>query len=88
MKYLLKYFSNNGHLRGLLYFLLASLPIIVASLESWSKTPPPNWYAVAAVIMGSFVAGLVSLRAYLDQHLSHNGSDPVTPAAPVATIQH
>ena len=74
MKTLFKLFDNNGHLRGALYFSLAALPIIGTGLEHWSKTPPANWYEVATVLLSALIAGLVSLRAYLDQHLTRNPS--------------
>ena len=63
-------FKNNGHLRGALYFVVAFLGPVVASLEAWAHEPPKNLYTVAAVVLSSFLAGLVSFRAYLDQHLS------------------
>jgi hypothetical protein len=80
MKVLLKFFKNNGHLRGALYFSIAFLTPIVASLENWSKTPPPNFYAVAFVVLGAFIAGLTVIRAYLDQHLSRT-PDPASELA-------
>jgi hypothetical protein len=72
MKFLFKFFDNNGHLRGLLYFTLAALPIIGTGLEHWSKTPPANLYEISTVLVSALIAGLVSLRAYLDQHLARN----------------
>ena len=74
MKLLLKFFNNNGHLRGLLYFSLAALPIIGTGLEHWSKTPPANYYEISTVLLSALIAGLVSLRAYIDQHLTRNPS--------------
>lgn len=72
MNILFKFFDNNGHLRGLLYFTLASLPIIGTGLEHWSKTAPANYYEISTVLVSALIAGLVSLRAYIDQHLTRN----------------
>jgi hypothetical protein len=72
MKVFLKFFNNNGHLRGTLYFTISFLTPIVTALEGWSKTPPPNYYAVSFVFGGALIAGLTVIRAYLDQHLSRN----------------
>jgi len=72
MNFFLQFFKNNGHLRGALYFTLAALPIIGTGLEHWTKTPPANYYEISTVLISALIAGLVSLRAYLDQHLSSN----------------
>lgn len=80
MKVLLKFFKNNRHLRGALYFSISFLTPIVAALEGWSKTPPPNSYAVGFVILGALISGLTVIRAYLDQHLSRT-PDPASELA-------
>ena len=67
-------FKNNGHLRGALYFVVAFLGPVVASLEAWAHEPPKNLYTVAAVVLSSFLAGLVAFRAYLDQHLGRTAA--------------
>lgn len=69
-----KFFKNNGYLRGMLYFLLSALPLLGERLEVWSKTPPANKYEIAAMLIGALTAGLVAVRAYLDQHLSRTKS--------------
>lgn len=75
MKMIKLIFKNNGHLRGAIYFTSAFLGPIAVALETWAHEPPKNLYIIAAVIVSSFMAGVISLRAYLDQHLSR-----VTPA--------
>lgn len=70
--------KNNGHLRGTLYFSVAFLTPVVAALQQWTERSPQNFYAISAVIVGAFLSGLVTLRAYLDQHLSRNPPDSVT----------
>lgn len=70
----------------MLYFLLASLPLLVDACEEWSKQPPTNSYAILTVFGASLVAGLVSVRAYLDQHLSASKEkDKAENTAPVVT---
>jgi hypothetical protein len=77
IKYLAKYFQNNGHLRGALYFMIASLGSWHAAFILWSKTPPENAYEVLGVIVGAQLSGLVAVRAYLDTHLSRTKNENV-----------
>lgn len=86
MKYLLKFFKNNGHLRGALYFALSSLPIICTAFEKWSEVPPANYWAVLATLMSALIAGLVSVRAYIDTHLSRFPSPDKSSDKPSTTI--
>jgi hypothetical protein len=66
-----RFFQNNGHLRGALYFSIAALTPMAASFTEWSSEDgPKNWYEVVALIIGSIISGLTAIRAYLDNHLS------------------
>ena len=66
-----RFFQNNGHLRGALYFSIAALTPMSAAFVEWaSQEGPKNWYEVIALILGSIISGLTAIRAYLDTHLS------------------
>ena len=66
-----RFFQNNAHLRGALYFSIAALTPMAASFTEWSSEDgPKNWYEVVALIIGSIISGLTAIRAYLDNHLS------------------
>jgi len=62
--------KNNGKLRGLLYVLLAGLPVLAEHIKGWIETPPKNGYEIAWVCILTALACGTVLRAYLDQHLS------------------
>ena len=67
-----KFFQNNGHLRGALYFSIAALTPMAASFVEWAaQDGPKNWYEVVALAFGSLISGLTAVRAYLDTHLSN-----------------
>ena len=71
IEFLGKFFQNNGHLRGALYFSIAALTPMAASFVEWaSQDGPKNWYEVVALAFGSLISGLTAVRAYLDTHLS------------------
>lgn len=70
LEFLGNFFQNNGHLRGALYFSIAALTPMAASLNQWSSEDPKNLYEIAAVLVGSLISGLTAIRAYLDTHLS------------------
>lgn len=75
IEFLGKFFQNNGHLRGALYFSIAALTPMAASFVEWaSQDGPKNWYEVIALVLGSLISGLTAVRAYLDTHLS-NGTN-------------
>jgi hypothetical protein len=75
IEFLGKFFQNNGHLRGALYFSIATLTPMAASFVEWaSQDGPKNWYEVVALVFGSLISGLTAVRAYLDTHLS-NGTN-------------
>lgn len=63
---------NNGYLRGCLYFAMAALPPLGIALKTWSQKAPDNFYEVGEVVISCALAGLVSWRAFIDQHLSRN----------------
>lgn len=66
-----RFFQNNGHLRGALYFSIAALTPMSAAFVEWaSQDGPKNWYEVIALFLGSVISGLTAIRAYLDNHLS------------------
>jgi hypothetical protein len=65
-------FSNNGVARGTIYWFIGVLTPWPAALMSWDAKPPGSGYVVAAAIISSILAGLVNIRAYMDQHLSRN----------------
>lgn len=66
-----RFFQNNGHLRGALYFSIAALTPMAASFTEWSSEDgPKNVYEIIAVMLGAMISGLTSVRAYLDTHLS------------------
>lgn len=65
-----KFFQNNGHLRGALYFTAAALTGITNAFTHWADVPPKNYYEITAEVLGAFAAGVVAVRAYLDTHLS------------------
>ena len=66
-----RFFQNNGHLRGALYFSIAALTPMSAAFVEWaSQDGPKNWYEVVALFLGSIISGLTAIRAYLDTHLS------------------
>lgn len=72
IEFLGKFFQNNGHLRGALYFAIAALTPMAASFVEWaSQDGPKNWYEVIALVFGSLISGLTAVRAYLDTHLSN-----------------
>lgn len=77
MKVLLKFFKNNGHLLGAIYTLSAVALFAAGTFDTWSKTPPANYYVVAAFICLLIATGLNALRGYLDQHLSRT-PDPAS----------
>ena len=68
--YIAKFFNNNGHLRGALYFTAAALGGITGAYTHWAEVPPKNWYEIIAEFLGAFAAGIIAVRAYLDTHLS------------------
>lgn len=71
IEFLGRFFQNNGHLRGALYFSIAALTPMAASFTEWSSEDgPKNWYEVVALVIGSIISGLTAIRAYLDNHLS------------------
>jgi uncharacterized membrane protein (DUF441 family) len=71
MKTLLKKcFANNGVARGLLYFTIQFLTPIGTACAVWDQEAPKTWFAISAVLIGAFVAGLTSVRSFMDQHLS------------------
>lgn len=70
MNFLKKVFSNNGVARGLLYAGIQIFTALATAFTGWSETPPRNWYAVGAVILGALASAGTTLRAYIDQHLS------------------
>ena len=71
IEFLGKFFQNNGHLRGALYFSIAALTPMSAAFVEWaSQDGPKNWYEVIALGLGSIISGLTRIRAYLDTHLS------------------
>jgi uncharacterized membrane protein (DUF441 family) len=72
IEFLGKFFQNNGHLRGALYFSIAALTPMAAAFVEWaSQDGPKNWYEVVALAFGSLISGLTAVRAYLDTHLSN-----------------
>jgi len=72
IEFLGKFFQNNGHLRGALYFSIAALTPMAAAFVEWaSQDGPKNWYEVIALVLGSLISGLTAVRAYLDTHLSN-----------------
>jgi hypothetical protein len=72
IEFLGKFFQNNGHLRGALYFSIAALTPMAAAFVEWaSQDGPKNWYEVIALAFGSLISGLTAVRAYLDTHLSN-----------------
>ena len=71
IEFLGKFFQNNGHLRGALYFLIAALTPMAASFTEWSaEDGPKNVYEIVAVMLGASISGLTAVRAYIDTHLS------------------
>ncbi len=72
MKLFKTIFSNNGVARGLLYFSIAAGTPLVAQFTEWDETAPKTYYAIAASVIAALVAGLVAIRAFIDQHLSSN----------------
>jgi hypothetical protein len=71
IEFLGKFFQNNGHLRGALYFSIAALTPMAASFVEWaSQDGPKNVYEIIAVMLGASISGLTAVRAYLDTHLS------------------
>ena len=70
VKYIAKFFQNNGHLRGALYFTAAALGGVTGAFTHWAETPPKNWYEITAEFLGAFSAGVIAVRAYLDTHLA------------------
>ena len=72
IEFLGKFFQNNGHLRGALYFSIAALTPMAASFVEWAaQEGPKNWYEVIALAFGSLISGLTAVRAYLDTHLTN-----------------
>lgn len=63
---------NNGVLRGTLYTVLPILTTVGAACSDWSKEPPKNIFVVGVVICAALTNAGVSLRGFLDQHLSRN----------------
>lgn len=73
IEFLGKFFQNNGHLRGALYFSIAALTPMAASFVEWAaQEGPKNWYEVIALAFGSLISGLTAVRAYLDTHLTND----------------
>lgn len=71
IEFLGRFFQNNGHLRGALYFSIAALTPMAASFTEWSAdNGPKNVYEIVAVMLGASISGLTAVRAYLDTHLS------------------
>lgn len=60
--------------RGLIYVLLASLPVWVEFLDGDAELTSRK---LVVVSLSSIVAGLTALRAYLDQHLSRNTTNTI-----------
>jgi len=63
-------FSNNGIARGLIYWSIGVFTPWPPVLMEWDANPPKTWYVIFATVISSALAGLVALRAYMDQHLS------------------
>lgn len=72
LKACLEVFQNNGKLRGLLYVSGAMLAVVITLCSSWAENPPKNKYEVIGAVAGILIAGINTLRSYLDQHLSRN----------------
>lgn len=82
-KFLNKFFQNNGHVRGALYFSAAALSGVTNAFTHWAEAPPKNGYEITAELLGAFAAGLIAVRAYLDTHLSRTKNENVeNPAVP------
>jgi hypothetical protein len=87
VKYVSKFFQNNGHLRGALYFTAAALGGVTGAFTHWAETPPKNWYEVTAEFLGAFSAGVIAVRAYLDTHLSRTKDEaPKTTSGAAPTV--
>jgi hypothetical protein len=79
---------DGGHHRGLLYFGIAVLTPMAAQFGIWAahgqtfQSIPT--FELLAVFVESIVAGLVAVRAYIDQHLSNTKllNQPKTPPTP------
>lgn len=69
--FLKRCFSNNGVARGLLYVGISILTTLAAAFAVWQTTPPPNSYAIFAVLFKALADAGLTLRAYIDQHLSN-----------------
>ena len=78
IKYIAKFFDNNGHLRGALYFTAAALGGVTGAFTHWAETPPKNWYEITAEFLGAFSAGVIAVRAYLDTHLARTKNETIT----------
>ncbi len=61
---------SQNKIKGSLYFLIATLPVIAASFKDWSLTPPANLYAVGFVVISAISAGIIAVKAYLNQDIS------------------
>ncbi len=80
---------NQNKIGGILYFLTATLPVIAIALEKWSVTGPANYYAVASVVVGAILAGVIAVKAYMNQSMSQNPSpeDQNKPITLPVTVQ-
>ena len=62
-------------IRGALYF---AIPVLTVSLEratGYSDIPPANSWDLVAWGCAALCAGLISLRAFIDQHISNQKND-------------
>lgn len=60
-------------LRGVIYVLLAALPVWIEFLDGDEVIEPRRLWVVS---LASIVAGLTALRAYIDQHLARMKDKP------------
>ena len=57
--------------RGWLYFTIGVLSVVGEKATAWISAPPENGWVYLAAGSGALTAGLIAVRAYMDQHISN-----------------
>lgn len=70
--------------RGVLYFLIAALPVLVDGLkDSANGGPSPTTWKIIWLVLSALIPGLTALRAFYDgsaqRHQDELASTPKTP---------
>lgn len=67
--------SNGVSARGWLYFAIPVMSLCAERATQFIEKPPANSWEYVSLACAALVAGLTSVRAYMDQHISNVKAD-------------